>query len=167
VHYADRITLLVGLETEFITDGDLQALSQTLSKLKGRIEYLVGSVHHVNEIPIDFDLETFNRCLASFSSVSLDETQIMERFLSSYLDSQYEVLCRFHPEIIGHVDLCRLYNPRLRFADYPEAHERLERNIKFAVDYGALFEANAAAFRKGWDTAYPGEDVLQVRLSSF
>jgi hypothetical protein len=155
----------VGLETEFITDGDLQALSRTLSKFGNRIEYIVGSVHHVNGIPIDFDRETFHRCLASFSSesVSPDESQTMERFLSSYFDSQYEVLRRFHPEIVGHIDLCRLYNPQLRFADYPGAYEKLERNVKFAVDYGALFEANAAAFRKGWDAAYPGEDTIEVR----
>ncbi|KIJ37113.1 hypothetical protein M422DRAFT_260503, partial [Sphaerobolus stellatus SS14] len=27
--------------------------------------------------------------------------------------------------------------------------------------YGALFELNAAAFRKGWETAYPGSDIVR------
>jgi len=40
----------------------------------------------------------------------------------------------------------------------------LKRNIKFAINYGALFEVNAAALRKGWLTPYPGEDVVAVIL---
>ena len=31
-----------------------------------------------------------------------------------------------------------------------------------AIDYGALFEINAAAFRRGWRTAYPEDDVAKV-----
>lgn len=163
-HYADRIVLLVGLETEFIVQDDLDALSHTLSKFGNRIEYVVGSVHHVNETPIDFDLPTFQKCLRGFSSGN-DDHQTMEAFLSSYLDSQYEILHSFHPEIVGHLDLCRLYNPNLKFADYPKSYEKLKRNVDFAVGYGALFEASAAAFRKGWDAAYPGNDVMQVESS--
>jgi histidinol-phosphatase (PHP family) len=87
----------------------------------------------------------------------------LEIFLSSYFDAQYDLFRQFHPEIIGHLDLCRLYTPQLRFADYPQAHDKLVRNIKFAVGYGALFEVNAAAFRKGWDAAYPGEDAIKVK----
>lgn len=47
------------------------------------------------------------------------------------------------------------------------AWPRVERNIDFAISYGALFELNAAAFRKGWDVSYPGEDVLQVKSYCF
>lgn len=125
-----------------------------------RVEYLVGSIHHVNGIPIDFDLETFNKALASVEAHPEGDPQ--ESFLCAYLDSQYEVMSKFHPEIIGHLDLCRLYNPTLLFATYPRAQKLLERNINYAVQYGALFEVNSAAFRKGWDTAYPGEDVAKV-----
>jgi len=71
-----------------------------------------------------------------------------------------------HPEVIGHMDLCLLYTPSLCLQDYPEAWLRLERNVRFAVEYGALIEVNAAAFRKGWKTAYPKEEVLKVRPRS-
>ena len=88
----------------------------------------------------------------------------MENFLCSYFEGQYEIMRRFHPEIVGHVDLCRLYNPQLKFVDYPRAHELLKRNVSYATGYGALFEVNAAAFRKGWESAYPNEDVLEVNI---
>jgi histidinol-phosphatase (PHP family) len=158
--YQDRITLLVGLETEYITSLDLENLEKLMERFGTKIEYVVGSVHHVREIPIDFDLVTFQSCLETFHGET--EHERMEGFLCAYFDAQHEVLERFRPEIVGHIDLCRLYNPRLVFSDYPRAKEKLERNIRLAAEYGALFEASAAPFRKGWDTAYPGKDVLEV-----
>jgi len=86
----------------------------------------------------------------------------MDTFLSTYFDAQYELFRRFQPEIIGHFDLCRLYRPNLRFCDFPSAWLKLERNVQFAIGYGALFEANAAALRKGWQSAYPAEDVMEL-----
>ena len=163
-HYAGWINLLVGLETEYITPSDLDKLSDLLQTAGPRIEYTVGSVHHVNSIPIDFDHETFTKSLETFSSFSVSDHDRMQAFLCSYFDAQYELMHRFRPEIIGHFDLCRLYNPSLRFADYPAALDKIKRNIQFAASYGALFELNAAAFRKGWDTAYPGEDLVKVRF---
>ncbi|KAG6853244.1 hypothetical protein C0991_005746 [Blastosporella zonata] len=161
--YAQEITLLVGLETEYITAPDLDHLETLLTHLGPRVEYIVGSVHHVNGIPIDFDLSTFHKALESLSPGSEKEAQL-ESFLSTYFDAQYELLQRFHPEVVGHFDLCRLYHPGLAFATYPEAWRKVERNIAFAVEYGALFEVNAAAFRKGWDAAYPGRDVVELIL---
>ena len=157
--------MLVGAETEFITDADTVGLQALLSRNGDRIEYLVGSIHHVNEIPIDFDQATFIRALSSFAPDVEDEQEkrAMGALLEHYLDVQYELLIRFRPEVIGHLDLCRLYHPHLEFDQFPTAKAKLERNIDYACNYGALFEINAAAFRKGWNTAYPGRDVLEVR----
>ncbi|KAF9559039.1 histidinol phosphate phosphatase H [Agrocybe pediades] len=158
--YASQISLLVGLETENITDIDLEKLESLLQRLGRRVEYVVGSVHHVNGIPIDFDLPTYQRALASFNDKLEEERE--EALFSAYFDAQYEVMRRFKPEIIGHFDLCRLYQPSCKFGKYRSVWEKIERNVRFAVDYGALFEVNAAAFRKGWETAYPGEDIVEI-----
>lgn len=164
--YASEITLLVGAETELITDADCVGLEALLNRHGDRIEYLVGSIHHVNEIPIDYDQTTFQSALDSLSPEAELETEsrtlAMGALLDRYLDAQYELMARFRPEVIGHMDLCRLYNPHLAFSRFPSAMEKLERNIKYACEYAALIEFNAAAFRKGWDTAYPGRDVLEV-----
>ncbi|KAI0328433.1 histidinol phosphate phosphatase H [Cubamyces sp. BRFM 1775] len=161
--YAGQIDLLVGLETEFISEADMDELDALLRSANvdgrpARIEYLVGSVHHVRGIPIDFDRATYLKALSTFQSS--DEHTTMEAFLCAYLDAQHALLARFRPEVVGHFDLCRLYTPELQFADYPAALERVRRNVGLAVGYGAAFELNAAAFRKGWDAAYPGADVI-------
>jgi histidinol-phosphatase (PHP family) len=160
-NHAAQISILVGLETEHITALDLASLRDLLFAHKGTVDYIVGSVHHVNTIPIDFDLPTFQRALSSMQCDS--EQQYQECFLCAYFESQFEILRQFKPEVVGHFDLCRLYTPTLQFSDYPQAQELMERNIDFAVGYGALFEVNSSAFKKGWMTAYPGEDALKVR----
>ena len=168
--YSSSLRLLVGLETEHISTPDINGLSRLLEVHKGRIDYIVGSVHHVNGIPIDFDFDTYRRCLDNIPlpahvTDSMEADQGQERlglFLDMYFDAQFELLNNFHPELIGHIDLCRLYTPDLRLRAFPRAWAKLERNVKFAIAYGALFEANAAAFRKGWHTAYPGDDVAEV-----
>ncbi len=156
--YAPQIDLLVGLETEFISDLDLQRLHDFL----GDVEYVVGSIHHVNSIPIDFDLATFQKALRYGTQIDTPENEVHEAFLCSYFNAQYELIREVKPEVIGHFDLCRLYTPSLQFSDFPAVQKLVERNIAEAVRYGALFEVNAAAFRKKWDTAYPGRDVVDV-----
>ncbi|KAF8631672.1 hypothetical protein AX15_002258 [Amanita polypyramis BW_CC] len=158
--YAQNIDLLVGLETEYITTLDLERLNDILQIYGDRIQFLVGSIHHVNSIPIDFDFDTYRKAMDSLCIA--DESQAQEMFLASYFDAQYELMQRFHPEIIGHIDLCRLYIPELRFSDFPRVQEKLRRNVKFGTQYGALFEVNAAAYRKKWKTAYPGGDVIEL-----
>ncbi|KAG9313669.1 polymerase/histidinol phosphatase-like protein [Chiua virens] len=168
--YASQITLLVGLETEFITDDDLENLNALLNQHSGRIEYVVGSIHHVNGIPIDLDHASFERALHSFTitdvvaEMNTTGKGRMDKFLAAYFDAHYQLLQRFRPEIIAHLDLCRLYNPELRFSEFPNAWNKLTRNVKFAIDYGAFFEVNAAALRKSWRTSYPGEDVAALIL---
>ncbi|KIJ26498.1 hypothetical protein M422DRAFT_62134 [Sphaerobolus stellatus SS14] len=142
--YAGQITLLVGLETEYITHADFAGLDHLLKKYGPLIEYIVGSVHHANDIPIDFDEPAFERALQSFSaSISDDHTVLLERLYIAYFDAQFELMQRYKPE------------------GFPEVWARIVRNVDYAVEYGALFELNAAAFRKGWETAYPGSDIVR------
>ena len=59
--YQDEITLLVGLETEYITSLDLDNLEKLLERFGERIEYIVGSVHHVAGISVRL-VVIFVRC---------------------------------------------------------------------------------------------------------
>ena len=158
--YAPQIDLLVGLETDYITNTDLDGLESLLQRHGDRIEYVVGSVHHVNEIAFDVDLPTYRKALESFGIEKEEDRQ--EAFMLAYFEAQYQLIQRFKPEVIAHFDVCRLYEPNLRFADFPVVQKMIERNIRFAVDYGVLFEINAAALRKGWSSPYPAEDVVEV-----
>ncbi|KDQ12419.1 hypothetical protein BOTBODRAFT_189161 [Botryobasidium botryosum FD-172 SS1] len=163
--YADRISLLVGLETEYITPADLDALELLLTHHRPRIDYIVGSVHHVHGFSFDFDAPTYEAALRSFTATSDDPASTLRPFLNAYFDAQHDIITRFQPEIIGHLDLCRLFRPAHRLDRWPDVWAKVDRNVRAAIAYGALFEFNAAAFRKpGWETAYPGRDVVQLIL---
>ncbi|KAK0555146.1 hypothetical protein OC846_001827 [Tilletia horrida] len=138
----------------------------------GKVDYLVGSLHHVHSVPIDFDPETFQRALTSVSSASKEQDR-HDALMLAYLDAQLVLMERLRPEVIGHFDLCRLYRPKAAMrpnsaeatGNLQSIWDKVERNVRYAVSYGALFEINASSFRKGWDTAYPGRDVLELILS--
>ena len=151
------------------------------------IDYIVGSVHHVNGISIDFDKPTWTRCVQSViqrkqgstmtlspngksisfpGDLGIKEPTEMElvSFLLAYLDAQYEMLQYHQPEVIGHFDLCLLWVPDLDLTSLKmeAVRESIKRNVEYGIGYGALFEANAAAIRKGWKTSYPNPYILKV-----
>ena len=185
--YSDRISLLIGLETDYITPLDLSQTTQLLDRRK-EIDYVVGSVHHVNGVSIDFDRPTWVRAVrtvvsgseASTMDVSptsqtvslpkvLDAETVppiedIRAFLLAYFDAQYDMLQTHQPEVVGHIDLCLLWTPdiSLRGQGMEEVWEKVVRNVEYTITYGGLFEANAAAIRKGWKTSYPNADILAV-----
>lgn len=171
--YASRIELLVGVETEHIFDGDLDLLKAILERNKERIDFLVGSVHHANEYPIDFSLETFEEALNALRSGqstsgtgNLDPTEArndsITALLISYFKAQRRLLEDLQPALVAHFDLPRLFISSTQLSSHPEAHRLALENIQYAVSYGALFELSAAPFRKGWETGYPGNEVVRM-----
>ncbi|MCO5585261.1 hypothetical protein L7F22_039194 [Adiantum nelumboides] len=182
--YADRIQVLVGAELENVdgrTNKELDFVEEILKDSKNgqwRIDYVVGSVHHVYGIPIDFDKSTFEEALSQFSGSSLqgdDRIRAHLLLIIAYLDALYALIQRFKPEVIGHFDLCRLFEndtpmtlagkDKIFTGLHPllvKVDAAVRRNVKAATSYGSLFEVNTASVRKGWPTPYPGEDVLDV-----
>lgn len=163
--YSSEIELLVGMESEFINQSvTFDLLDQTLTRHQVSLDYLVGSVHHVNEIPIDFDLATFERAVLSFQGNSLLLPPIYQ-LCAAYFESQHTLIEQYRPEVIGHFDLCLLFNPDLDLQSEPLVWNKVKRNVKLAISYGALFEVNSAALRKGWSTPYPSPPILKLIIS--
>lgn len=171
--YASRIELLVGVETEHIFDGDLDLLKAILERNKERIDFLVGSVHHVDGYPIDFSLETFEEALTALrpglstsGTGNLDpevaRNDSITALFVSYFKAQRRLLEDFQPALVAHFDLPRLFISSTQLSSHPEAYSLALENIKYAVSYGALFELSAAPFRKGWETGYPGNEVVRM-----
>ncbi|KAL1922309.1 uncharacterized protein VTP21DRAFT_9848 [Calcarisporiella thermophila] len=151
--YREKITLLIGAETEYIVPEDAKKSNHL--KHVYSLDYLVGSVHHIQEIPLDFDLDTFERCLQAFDHDN-------EKLIAAYFDAQYEMLYHTRPLVVGHIDLVRLWRSHWRFEE--ENWKRVERNIDFVIGYGGIFEINSRAWKKGLPDAYPFRDVLKCIL---
>lgn len=190
--YSGWIHLLIGIETDFITENDLSRTKLLLSE-HPEIDYIVGSVHHVNGVPIDFDRDTWLRSVYTarlgaegttmqegptlkYQPIPLDPTipelqsgytpsaLELNPFFCNYLDSQHVMIRELKPEVLGHVDLCLLWTPELdlKSVEMRRVWKKLTRNVQEVVAYGGLFEVNTAAFRKGWGTSYPSYVVMKV-----
>lgn len=170
--------ILVGFECEGLSDRYLDHV-ENIQK-DHEFDLIVGSVHHVHDIPIDYDEEQW----AKAAEISLSNHQSFANpdeprdftaaraLFHDYLDLQYRLLTKITPSVIGHFDLIRLFTPKsiaeaasspeFLATKWPDVWQKVVRNVEYAVGYGALFEMNSAAVRKGWPTPYPASDVAKL-----
>ena len=122
-----------------------------------QFDFIIGSIHHVHTIPIDFDRETYLE--ARLKSGGTDE-----RLYEDYFDLQHEMLQALKPPIVGHFDLIRLKSdePNSDFLTWPGVFQKVLRNLELIVEYGGILELNSAALRKGMNEPYPTKAVCKV-----
>ncbi|KAE8451683.1 hypothetical protein EG329_003140 [Mollisiaceae sp. DMI_Dod_QoI] len=152
--YASKISLLIAFEGDWIRPS-YGPFIQTLAS-DPAIDYFIGSVHHVHEIPIDYDSSFYS--LAREKAGGTDELLFQE-----YFDAQFEMLTALKPRVVGHFDLIRLLaqdqNRDLR--EWKGVWERVERNLRLIVEQGGLVEVNSAGLRKGLKEPYPMKCVVE------
>ncbi|MCJ1403972.1 histidinolphosphatase [Xylographa trunciseda] len=155
--YSLEIEVLVGVETDWIRPSSEQVIGNLLKKY--RFDTLVGSVHHVHGIPIDFDRATYER--ARDVSGGTDE-----KLYTEYYDAQLEMLEAVKPPIVGHFDVIRLLSddPNASMKQHDVVWSRILRNLSFISSYGGMLEVNSAALRKGMREPYPQGEICQEFL---
>lgn len=156
------IKLLVGAEVEHIDSRYYPFIAELRSKYE--LDMVVGSIHHVRAIPIDYSLDKWIEA----RNVCGGDLQYFEQ----YFDDQYEMLQQIRPDVVGHFDLIKLFarheHCSLDFenlSNYPTIWSKIERNIDYAVNIGSLIEINSAAIRKGWTTPYPSAEIAKLMVT--
>lgn len=154
--YKDKICLLIGLETEVIREDSFDQI-RTLKK-QHELDYIVGSVHHVDGIPIDFSNELFDK--------AVEQAGGTEEVMCQYFDHQYQLIKELKPEVIGHFDVIRKYRPDIEFTDI--LWEKIVRNVRAGMSYGALFEINCsgASPTKKLKCPYPHPRIIELLVAS-
>lgn len=155
VKFASKIRILVGMETEGMNEFYWKKITELQDQHS--LDFIVGSLHHVNEIPIDFNQELWSK-----AQNHLGGTQ--ELYLQ-YFKTLNGFIKQVKPTVIGHLDLIRLYSPKQEHKfDLPEIDSLVNEIVKNGVKVDCLFELNSSAIRKGWGTPYPQRDVVSVIL---
>ncbi|KAH8690863.1 Polymerase/histidinol phosphatase-like protein [Talaromyces proteolyticus] len=156
--YASQIKLLIGFEIDWIRPESLTLIETSLSRFP--FELLVGSVHHVHTIPIDYDAAMYGQAREAAGGTD-------ERLFEDYYDSQLDMLQKLKPPVVGHFDLVRLKSddPNATFTKYPRVWEKIRRNLQFVASYGGMLELNSAALRKGMSEPYPKAEICKEFLS--
>src|SRR5688572_12483035 len=147
---SDRLELLIGFETEALPVADWPDKMRALRR-SAPFDYIVGSVPSIGDSWIDLNVETSERVAR--------ENGGWEALRCAYLDRRAELVQALRPEIVGHVDLIRRFEPpEFRFSEH--ALEHAERVLEAARASGSALEVNAAPVRRGFGPAYPGPQVL-------
>ncbi|KAI8969971.1 Polymerase/histidinol phosphatase-like protein [Mycotypha africana] len=168
--YNGQIQLIIGSEIEFINEEYAKYVHQLR---KDTIDYVVGSLHHVQSIPVDFSPELYQKALQIAGNGDL------KTLFVKYFNEQYEMLRSVRPEVVGHFDLIRIFSDPVKAEQLltPSSTEAAEdkeehndvwdciiRNIKYVIEYGGLFEINSRAWKKGLRDAYPHRNIIKAIL---
>lgn len=148
--YAGTARILVAFETEAYTGAPVfaAALRRTF-----RPDYVVGSVHHVNDIPIDATADQYRQSAAISGGI--------DGLYRGYFDRQYEMLCVLKPEVVGHFDLIRIFDPAYRDRlEKPEIRDRIRRNLALIRDENMILDYNVRALAKGMTEPYVSASIL-------
>ena len=101
--YQDSITIYVAIEIETYS-GYEQFVPHLIRSFSP--DYIVGSVHFVNDINFDYSAETYEEAVESAGGI--------DQLYEQYFDTQYEMISLLRPSVIGHFDLIRIFDPDYR-----------------------------------------------------
>jgi histidinol-phosphatase (PHP family) len=149
--YAGRMRVFVGFETEYTT-GSLE-LARTLIR-RFTPDYVVGSVHHVRDIPFDTDRSSYLG--------AADRCGGVDELYATYFDHQYEMIHQLHPQVVGHLDIIRMYDPdyRSRFLR-PPIWQRVVLNLETIKALNLILDFNLRPLSRGEDEPYLTGPILE------
>jgi histidinol-phosphatase (PHP family) len=153
--FGSQINLLLGFETEFYGEQPIKIIQEAISKYSPEI--IVASIHHVKDIPVDFDKSSYQQAIETCGS--------LDRLYLEYYRHQLELIefltgyTSDIPIVLGHMDLIKIFSAEHKPSS--EVFSQIEKNIGAAVTGGFAFEINARAFKKGLAEPYPGIDLIE------
>lgn len=148
--YKKKLTLFVGFETE-TWNGCLPYIQELVQQF--RPDYIVGSVHHVDDICIDYSSELYHGAARAVGGI--------DALYCRYFDQQHEMLLTLKPAVAGHFDLIRIfdtaYEERLK---RPEIWQRITRNLACIKTLDTALDFNLRALKKGAVEPYVSKAIL-------
>ena len=150
--YSARIKLYAALEIETYS-GYEEFVPYLIDRFAP--DYIVGSVHFVNDINFDYSKAIYDR--AAESAGGIDEMYLR------YFDLQYEMIRRLEPEVVGHFDLIRIFDTNYRQRlDHPEIVSRIRRNLELIKELDLILDFNLRALQKGAVEPYISKPILEM-----
>jgi len=151
-HYSDQIEIYAAMEIE--TYSGYGTFIPALTE-RYRPDYLVGSIHFVNDMVFDYSRERYDMVAESVGG--------HDELYCHYFDMQYEMIELLRPEVVGHFDLIRIFDPEYRQRlRKPEIEEKIIRNLQLIKKYNLIMDFNTRSLLKGADEPYITGHILQM-----
>ncbi len=150
--YQPRIDLYAALEIETYS-----GYEEFVPFLVERFEpdYIVGSVHFVHDINFDYSPAIYAQAVQKAGGI--------EPLYLNYFDLQFEMIKRLQPEVVGHFDLIRIFDPDYRDRlVQPQVVAKMRRNLELIRELGLILDFNLRALHKGAPEPYVSESILEM-----
>ncbi len=149
--YADEIRIYVGFETEDFS-GSLDFAKTLIDTFSP--DYVVGSVHHVKDIPFDYSNARYDE--------AADRCGGLDGLYGAYFDQQYEMIGSMAPRVVGHLDIVRIFDPDYRSRLLkPAIWEKIVRNLKLIKQLNLILDFNLRPLTRGEDEPYLSAPILK------
>jgi histidinol-phosphatase (PHP family) len=150
--FADRLVVLRGFEAEVIPTSGYREEMLGIRERFG-FDYMVGSVHYVDETSIDGPKADFETLLAR--SGGLDQAAV------KYYEAVVEMVEALRPEVVGHLDLIRRNAEPDAKLDTPAIRKAAGLALEAVRARGCILDLNTAGYRKGLGSPYPAPWLLR------
>ena len=159
--YKDQISVLVGLEVDYLPDFEMFTKKDDL--LSG-IDYIIGSVHFLGKLKdatrwtVDYDKREFEKGISeSFNG----DTKMA---IKTYYKLVADMAETMKPDIIGHLDLIKKNNSGNYFFDEREPWyiETVRECLERISNTSSIIEINTGGIARGYmNEFYPSDSILR------
>jgi len=153
--YRSEIRIFVAMEIE--TYSGYEAFIPSLIN-RFQPDYIVGSVHFVNDMGFDYSQEQYDKTVAAAGGI--------DQLYCSYFDAQYQMIKLLQPAVVGHFDLIRIFDPGYKQRLLrPEVMARIKRNLQLIRKLDLIMDFNLRSLLKGADEPYISRVILEMALA--
>ncbi len=149
--FSDRLTVLRGFEIEVVPGDRWVRIMQGFRK-QYHFDYIVGSVHFIDEVAIDGPPELFEKAVEGSGG--------LENLAVRYYEAVAEMVETMRPEVVGHLDLVRRNAPSNESVETPRIRRAAEAALEVIREHGGILDLNTAGYRKGLIHPYPAPWLL-------
>lgn len=152
--FAGRLCILKGFEAEVVPPSHYPTIMNDLRR-NLKFDYIVGSVHYVDDVIIDYTPDMFNR--------ALEQCGGYEELAVRYYQTVAEMVLCLKPEVVGHFDIIKKGFPEAENGVSPRVRKAAFEALEVIRDSGSILDINTAGYRKGLGVPFP--DPLYIRTA--
>ena len=150
--FAEKLVVLRGFEAEVVP---AQGYREQMLGYHQRFgfDYMVGSVHYVDEISIDSEPAEFERALEACGG--------LESLAVRYYETVAEMANALKPDVVGHLDLIRKNAGPRASLDTLKIRRAADHALEAVREQACILDLNTAGYRKGLGSPYPAPWLLE------